>query len=152
MGSKRSTTPRQQVPASSARRTIYTNDTSATMPAGKKNITTSTTFTVDDFSFKEPYELQDDLEVESKSGKSSGFAAWQWLIEHWQIPTSILSLSALILVFATRLDSKVDVLSGDVKDMKNTMEKLSTDSTRTNTEVGQIQRIVNRLEEQRLRK
>jgi hypothetical protein len=122
------------------------------MPAGKKNITTSTTFAADDFSSKEPYELQDDLEVEFKSGKSSGFAAWQWLIEHWQIPTSILGLSALILVFATRLDSKVDVLSGDVKDMKNTMEKLSTDSTRTNTEVSQIQKIVDRLEEQRLRK
>ena len=64
----------------------------------------------------------------------------------------MLGLAAVILVFATKLDSKVEILTTDVKDVKSAVEKLSTESTRTSTEVGQLQKSVNRLEEQRQRK
>ena len=152
MGAKRATPRRQHDPAGAARRIIYTNDTSATMPAGRKNRTASTTLAVDDFSSNETYELEDDLETAPESAASSGFTAWKWIIDHWEVPTSVLGLAAVILIFATKLDSKVEVLTGDVKDVKSAVEKLSTESTRTSTEVGQLQKSVNRLEEQRLRK
>ena len=152
MGAKRATPRRQHDPAGAARRIIYTNDTSATMPAGKKNRTASTTLAVDDFSSNESYELEDDLKIAQEPEKPSGFAAWKWIVDHWEVPTSVLGLAAVILIFATKLDSKVEVLTGDVKDVKSAVEKLSTESTRTSTEVGQLQKSVTRLEEQRLRK
>jgi HAMP domain-containing protein len=122
------------------------------MPAGKKNRAASTTLAVDDFSSNDTYELEDDLEIAPESERSSGFAAWKWIVDHWEVPASMLSLAAVILIFATKLDSKVEVLTGDVKDVKGAVEKLSTESTRTSTEVGQLQKAVNRLEEQRQRK
>lgn len=64
----------------------------------------------------------------------------------------MLGLAAVILIFATKLDAKVEVLTGDVKEVKSAVGKLNTESTRTITEIGQLQKSVSRLEDQRARK
>lgn len=121
------------------------------MPAGKISRTASTTLALEDFPSSNTYELENDSEAGLKSEKASGLAVWQWIVDHWEVPTSVLGVAVVIIVFATKLDSKVEVLTGDVRDVKSTVEKLSTESTRTSTEVGQLQKSVSRLEDRKLR-
>lgn len=139
----------QQDPKIAAKRIIYATDTSGTMPSNRTRKTASTLVSLDDFPTNETYDIEDDLEPTVPSQESSGFTAWKWIVDHWEVPTSVLGVAAIILIFATKLDAKVEVLAGDVKEVKSTVEKLTTESTRTSTEVGQLQRAVNRLEDQK---
>lgn len=146
---KKSTRRAGQDPRTATKRIIYANDTSGTMPSNRPRKTESTT-TLDDFQNQETYDLDSNLDVDIPPVKASGFAVWKWTIDHWEVPTSILGLAAIILIFATKLDAKVEVLSGDLKEVKTSVEKLMTNDTRTSTEVGHLQHAVGRLEDQRL--
>ncbi len=117
-----------------------------------KKRTTSSTLTEDGFTSNNTYELNSNLKAGVESEKSSGLIAWKWIVDHWEVPSSILVAAGLALIFITKLDSKVEVLTVDVKDVKTTVEKLSTESTRTNIEVGLLQKTMNRLEEKKLHK
>lgn len=75
------------------------------------------------------------------------FTIWGWIKEHWGILTTIFGLVFAGIIFATRLDAKVEVISGDVKDIKVSVDKLKTDAIRTGTQVEQLQRSVERAEE-----
>lgn len=148
MATKRQARGPQQSPQKAAKKIIYANDTSGTVPSTTKKRATSTTATLNDFPDDETYELEDDLRTDDEL-PASGDAAWKWILDHWEVPTSLLAIAATILIFATKLDAKVEVLSGDVKEVKTNLERLTTEGTRTSTEIGHLQRSISRLEDQK---
>lgn len=132
-----------------AKKLIYANDTSGTMPSSRPKRAESTRILLEDYENSEQFLINESNSNNNDRLTTNGFDVWKWVIDHWEFIAALLTGIIITSVFITKLDTKVDTLSGDIKDVKATVEKLSTESTKSGQEVIQIQRSITRLENQR---
>lgn len=132
-----------------AKKLIYANDTSGTIPSSRPKRAESTSISIEDYENSEQFLINESYSDTRDKLTTSGFDVWKWVIDHWEFIAALLGGIILTSVFITKLDTKVDNLSGDIKEVKTTVDKLSTESTKSGQEVMQIQRSITRLENQR---
>lgn len=146
MATKRSDTRRaNRSPREAARRIQNTVDTSSTAESPRGRHLDSTAIPIDDLGFGDTQEV-DSQSFQAQKELTKG-SLLSWFSAHWQIISGVLIAAFLFLVFTVRLDSKVEVLSDDVKEMKSSVDRLKTDTARTSTQIEHIQRSVDRIED-----
>lgn len=144
-GPKRQSVP----PKAAASRIISAVDTSGTVRPSRSSPSDATRISTDDYELGGTYYVGTELEPGKYSVEPTNGVVSRWIKHHWEILAGLGAAIATVLVFATKLDAKVDVLSSDVKEVKTSVDKLKIDAVRTSTQVEQLQRSVGRIEDQR---
>ena len=152
MATKKPTRRPAAAPRDAVKNIIYASDTSATSAPSRRSRMQATTASISDFSRSEDYELEPRIDRDPATQDSAGETVLKWIKEHWAIITFIVTAIAGSIVWATRIEGKVEVLAGHTTEIRGAVDKLKSDSVRTSTQVEQLQRSMGRMEDQQFSK
>lgn len=125
---------------------INATDTSGTISTNKPKRSESTRISIEDYDNAEQFYINDENSDTKSNSTKNKFDWLNFISNNLAAILTVLGVIVATTIYLTRLDTKVDALIGDVKDVKNTVEKLSTESAKIGLEVVHIQRSIERID------